>query len=300
MRLLIVHRTRYRYSEPVTENYNEVRLQPVSDETQECHQFALVTEPEARVQRYHDFHLNLVDHFFVGDAHRELAVESRSEVTTYGRPAGEPAPEFPLSRIEECLRLEQCYDFLQKSTYVDLDVEMWRMAQDAVSGAEDAWAAAVSMMAWVHREFAYDAAATTVHTRLREVMRLRRGVCQDLAHVLIGLCRSVRLPARYVSGYLYVGEDTVLRGDLASHAWVEVYLPGFGWRALDPTNNRAADRHHVKVAVGRDYADAAPLRGTFKGRATQQMMVDLEIRRIDGPGLEGAGAGIPGPVAGRQ
>lgn len=283
MRLRILHRTHYAYSAPVSENYNEVRLQPVSDAAQECHAFALATSPDARVKRYHDLHLNLVDHFYLTDPHSALTVEARATVTTFSRVAEPDAIKFPLARIAECLRLERCYDFLQMSEFVSLDVEVWRLAQDATSGIGDAWEAARAIMALVYREFGYDSGATTVQTHMREVLRLRRGVCQDFAHVMLGLCRSVRIPARYVSGYLYVGAGESLRGALASHAWVEVFIPGHGWLGLDPTNNCLVDEHHVKVAVGGDYADAAPIRGNFKGRAQQVMSVSLDIQREEPP-----------------
>lgn len=279
MRLQIRHRTTYRYSSPVSENYNEVRLQPVSDAAQECHRFELLTQPGARIQRYHDFHLNLVDHFYVTEPHDSLVVEAVSEVTTYGLGRRLSGVSFPLERIAECRRLERCFDFLGTSEFVTLDVSVWRLAQDATVGVEDAWAAAQAMSSFVHREFTYDPLATTVYTPLLEVLRKRRGVCQDFAHVLLGMCRSLGIPARYVSGYLYVGRETGWRGELASHAWVEVFLPGHDWLPLDPTNNRPADEHHVKVAVGRDYRDAAPLQGNFKGRAAQEMTVDLKIDR---------------------
>lgn len=278
MRLQIVHRTRYRYSTPVAENFNEVRLQPVSDGRQECHRFALRTVPGAPIRRYHDLHLNLVDHFYLADPHSELLVEARSEVTSSGPPVELETAAFPRERLGECQRMERCFDFLQKSEFVGLDVEVWRQAQDLVAGVGDVWAAARAMSRFIRNEFTYDTGATTVNTHMLEVLRHRRGVCQDFAHVLIGLCRSVRIPARYVSGYLYVGGEAGWRGDLASHAWVEVYLPGPGWLPLDPTNDRPVGEHHVKVAVGRDYADAAPIRGNFKGRASQTMAVDLEIQ----------------------
>lgn len=281
MRLQIHHRTHYRYSQPVAENFNEVRLQPVSDAVQECHVFELTTTPAARFRRYHDFHLNLVDHFHLSDPHDELAIDARSVVSTACLGPRLDGIRFPMSRIAECQRMERCYDFLQLSEYVALDVEIWRLAQDAAAGIDDAWAVALALMRAVHGGFVYDPTATSVSTHVREVLRLRRGVCQDFAHVLIGLCRSLRIPARYVSGYLYAGEGGGLRGDLASHAWVEIYLPGHGWLPLDPTNNRPADEHHVKVAVGRDYADAAPLRGNFLGRAEQRLTVELDIRRLE-------------------
>lgn len=281
MRLQIVHRTHYRYSLPVSENFNEVRLQPVSAESQECHAFRLQTTPNAPLRRYHDLYLNLVDHFYIADPHSELLVEATSVVSTSTPPPRETPVAFPLQRIGECLRMERCYDFLQGSEYIPLDVEVWRLGRDATEGLTDAWEAALAMMRFVHDRFTYDASATTVHTRVSDVLQVRRGVCQDFAHVLIAMCRSLKIPARYVSGYLYVGPAETLRGNLASHAWVEVFLPGFGWLALDPTNNRPADEHHVKVAVGRDYADAAPIHGNFKGRAGQTMTVQLEITRLD-------------------
>ncbi len=281
MRLKICHLTSYRYSSPVSENFNEVRLQPVSDERQVSHGFELITRPAARVRRYHDFHLNLVDHFHLTERHDRLEVEARSEVTTFGQVAHLAAAAFPLGRLGECLRLEHCYDFLQRSEYVSLEVQVWRLAQDAVAGLDDAWQAAVALNRFVYREFTYDPTATSASTPTTEVLRHRRGVCQDFAHVLLGLCRSVGIPARYVSGYVYTGEEMGWRGQLASHAWVEVFLPGHGWLALDPTNNRPADDHHVKVAVGRDYADAAPLRGSFQGPADQEMTIELQIQRVD-------------------
>jgi len=282
MRLQIVHRTEYLYSSPVSENFNELRLQPVSNEVQECHRFQLSTTPQAPVRRYHDFHLNLVDHFYVAETHTKLVIEAKSTVSTAGPRPEVATASFPMSRLGECLRMERCYDFLQTSEYVPLDVDVWRLGRDSIEGIADAWDAARAMMGFIHRTFVYDATATTVHTRVADVLLNRRGVCQDFAHVLISMCRSMKIPARYVSGYLYVSPTETLRGDLASHAWVEVYLPGFGWLPLDPTNNRPADDHHVKVAIGRDYADAAPIRGNFKGRASQTMNVQLQITRLDG------------------
>lgn len=281
MRLSIVHRTRYRYSSPVSENFNEVRLQPVSDDGQECHRYELRTDPAASLRRYHDFHLNLVDHFYIAEAHPTLEIEARSLVTTLRDPDRLGPVSFPRARLGECLRLERCYDFLQRSEYVAQDVEVWRIAQDVGIGHDDAWSFCLAVMRHVYREFTYDPTATTVQTRLLEALALKRGVCQDFAHIMIGLCRISGIPARYVSGYLYVKPGENLRGEMASHAWVEVFLPGFGWLGLDPTNNRLVDAHHVKVAVGRDYADAAPIRGNFKGRASQQMTVELRIVRED-------------------
>ncbi|MCC6234993.1 MAG: transglutaminase family protein [Verrucomicrobiales bacterium] len=299
MRLAIEHRTTYRYSEAVSEAYNELRLQPVSDARQECLSFEARVIPGVAMQRYHDFHLNLVDHFFLAEPHRELVIEGRSKVRTLASEA-EPQVAFPRERLSECMRWERCYEFLQRSEYVSLGIDVWRLGQDATAGSSDLWSMALGVMRAVHQGFRYDTAATTVASHLEDVVRLRAGVCQDFAHVMIGMCRSVQIPARYVSGYLYVAPGESLRGDLASHAWVEVFCPGVGWVGMDPTNNRLADPHHVKVAVGRDYADAAPIRGNFKGTAHQEMHVELSITELPEPGsgpAAGAGDGIRQCVA---
>ena len=136
-------------------------------------------------------------------------------------------------------------------------------------------------MDFIHREFAYVPTATNVHTHMREVLRLRRGVCQDFTHVMLGICRSLKIPARYVSGYLYNGPADQLRGAQASHAWVEVYLPDLGWRGLDPTNNGQPDDRYVKVAVGRDYSDVTPIKGTYRGTGERKMKVDVLVSVLE-------------------
>lgn len=273
--LRVRHRTTYRYSAPVSESYNEARLRPVSQDGQTCDAFDLRIAPAGPIRHYRDFYLNCVQHFEVFAPHAELTVEATSLVRTTARAAA--TVSFPAARLKECRRIEQCYDFLQMSRNVSLDVPVWKLAQDAAGGMEDAWAAARAVMGFIHREFTYDAAATHVNTHTLEVLQLRRGVCQDFAQLMAGMCRALGIPARYVSGYLYNGPAGRLRGAQASHAWVEVYLPGHGWLGLDPTNNQPPDERYVKLAVGRDYADAAPVRGSFKGAARQRLEVELEI-----------------------
>jgi transglutaminase-like putative cysteine protease len=281
MKLQIVHRTHYDYASPVSESFNEVRLQPVTHAGQVCLQFLLKVLPATRLRHYRDFYFNWVQYFEVPEAHAALTVEATSLVDTAPPPAGLADVAFPVARLGECLRIESCHDFLQMSLGVSLDVAVWKLAQDAAGGEADAWQAALAIMRFIHREFAYEAGATTVATHMLEVVAARRGVCQDFAHVMLGMCRTLKLPARYVSGYLYNGPAGQLKGAQASHAWVEVFIPGHGWLALDPTNNQPADDRYVKLAVGRDYADAAPVRGSFKGAAEQRLAVALEIMRVD-------------------
>jgi transglutaminase-like putative cysteine protease len=129
-------------------------------------------------------------------------------------------------------------------------------------------------MRFVHSQLQYLPNATGVHTPMREVLSLRRGVCQDFAHLMIGLCRVLKIPALYVSGYL------ATQTARATHAWVEVFIPGLGWRGLDPTHNHPVDDAYVKIAVGRDYADVPPVTGHYKGTTDHKMVVDVQIRAL--------------------
>jgi transglutaminase-like putative cysteine protease len=120
-----------------------------------------------------------------------------------------------------------------------------------------------------------------VNTHLEEAFALRRGVCQDFTHVMLGLCRAVGIPARYASGYLYNGPRDHLVGSQASHAWPEVFFPGVGWIGFDPTNETLADERYIKIAVGRDYDDVAPVRGTYHGSGHCKMAVTVEVEKVE-------------------
>jgi transglutaminase-like putative cysteine protease len=275
MKWEIVHRTQYNYSAPVRESFNEARLQPFSDEWQTVDHFLLKILPAARLRHHHDLYSNVVHHFEITEPHTSLLVESHLRVTTKSRPVlADDATPWPLARIGEAAAESRIFEFLQESRFVDMSPETWRLALDATVGVTDTWQAARALMGFVHGQFKYESNATSVHTHMREVLRERRGVCQDFAHVLIGLCRALKIPALYVSGYLATESAS------ATHAWVEVLIPGIGWRALDPTNNRQTDETYVKIAVGRDYADVPPLTGNYKGTTNRQMQVQVNIQAL--------------------
>jgi transglutaminase-like putative cysteine protease len=278
--LEVVHRTRYSYAEPVRDSFNELRVRPVSNDHQECERFLLRVLPPVRLRHYLDLHSNHVNFFELAEAHTSLEIECRSRVRTWALPLPS-APSFPLARSGECARMEMCHEYLQPSRYVDPSPEAWRLALDATAGESDIWCAALAIMRLVFQRFAYDPGATTVHTHVNEVLKGGRGVCQDFAHVMLAMCRSLGIPALYVSGYLYNGPKELLRGTQASHAWCEVFVPGLGWRGLDPTNDQPADERYVKVAVGRDYADVAPVLGSYRGTARQLLAVEVDVRRIE-------------------
>lgn len=282
MKLQVFHRTRYEYASPVRDSYNEARLQPISNEGQQCHRFLLKVLPSARLTHYTDFQQNTVHVFDIPEPHQALVVEAISVVTTSNAtvlPADLGTDS--IQRLPNSGQLGGCHDFLHASRYVDPDAEARRIALEMAADRDDIWHAAQQIMHTIHRDFAYTPAATTVHTHMREVLQLRRGVCQDLAHVMIGLCRALTIPARYVSGYLYNGPADQLRGAQASHAWVEIFLPNIGWRGLDPTNDGQPDERYVKLAAGRDYGDVSPVRGTYRGTPQRKMAVDVLVTSLE-------------------
>lgn len=274
----IRHRTAYRYASAVRDSFNQARVRPPSNRQQRLESFHLTVNPPAQVCQYSDCYGNCVDQFNVAAPHTALELETRAVVTTFApdwlavdtRPA-------TLEQARQAGQSEPCFDFAQASRFTDTSPETRRAAEEAAQGENDAWQAALAIMRFVNDRMSYEPLTTHVHTHAREALAEGRGVCQDFAHVMIGMCRTLKIPARYVSGYLYNEPAGDLAGSQASHAWCEVYLPGIGWRGLDPTNGRQADERHVKIGVGRDYADIAPLKGHYRGTSAEKMKVEVSV-----------------------
>jgi transglutaminase-like putative cysteine protease len=273
MKWQILHRTRYTYGLPARESFNDARLQPAENEHQSLESFVLTTQPGAPFRLYRDFYRNAVHHFEIPVPHSELLIESRALVSVHPSPplsaADAPAP---LEALADYVKSNNAYDFLGPSRFVEDLPQTWRLALDATAGLTDTWQAALALMRFVHGHLNYAPASTHVHTRLGDVLAQRRGVCQDFTHVLLGLCRAVKIPARYVSGYLAAEKAR------ATHAWVEVLIPSLGWRPLDPTHNGQTDDSYVKIAIGRDYADVPPVTGYYKGSLEHKLEVEVDIQ----------------------
>lgn len=282
MHLRVLHRTRYHYRLPVIDSYNEVRLRPATDNPDRLTSYILRVHPPRRVQHFRDEHLNYVQYFELPEPHQELIIEANSKIhTTTQYPDGVT----PLGVFFEDIAGDQDdmhRPFLTASRYVSTEQDIWRLALDIRDERRDVFETATAIMGHIHAHWTYQPHSTSANTHMDEVMRDRRGVCQDFAHVMLGLCRALGIPARYVSGYLYDGAAGHLRGAQASHAWCEICLPGRGWFGLDPTNNTLADERYVKIATGRDYDDAAPVRGSFNGPpgATAALEVTVEVEKV--------------------
>ena len=268
MRLTVQHTTHFQYSAPVYESATEVRLHPANGPgiAQECLEFALTVQPLARIFQYTDCYGNNVHHFNVVPSHRALEVVATMVVDT--APGRIPAqPGDPL----------QQYDFLSESRYVQFDDAVRAFAEPFRALADPA-RLAEAVARRTQEVLRYEPGVTDVHSSSAEVMALGRGVCQDFAQIMIATCRYLGVPARYVSGYLYGGAAAEDR-DHASHAWCEVYTgPAGGWIGVDPTHTTIwVDERYIRIGCGRDYADVPPIRGTFKGNATEQMRVAVRV-----------------------
>jgi transglutaminase-like putative cysteine protease len=274
MKYDILHRTRYTYISPVRDSFNDVRLQPMPIPEQTVESFLLKVLPAARLTHFKDFFSNWVNHFEIAEPHSYLVIEAQSRVKTHP-PA--PLPEeklCPREKLGETRNVERCFDYLQSSRFVELSPEAWKLALDATVGIDDVWLAVLGVMKFVNGFLKYESNSTNVHTHMTEVVKDRRGVCQDFAHLMLGMCRALKIPARYVSGYLATEAAS------ATHAWVEVFIPGYGWRGLDPTHNRQLSETYVKLGHGRDYGDVPPVSGDYRGTLERKMEVEVKITPI--------------------
>jgi transglutaminase-like putative cysteine protease len=272
MKWEIFHSTRYDYLSPVCDSVNSVCLQPMPIPEQTLESFILKVLPASRLTHSHDLFFNRITRFEIPEPHSYLVIEAQSIVSTH---PSDPLPAAgklcSLEEIRSGPSVESYSDYLPASRFVGLSPEAWKLAVDATLGQDDAWMAVLAVMSFVHGYLKYEPFSTHVHTTMAEVLKNRRGVCQDFAHLLIGLCRTLKIPARYVSGYLATEKAS------ATHAWMEVFIPGHGWRGLDPTHNRQIDETYVKIAHGRDYGDVPPISGNYRGTRERRMTVSVKI-----------------------
>lgn len=279
-RLAVTHRTTFLYATPVTQSQNAVRLEPRTFPYQKTISAFIKVLPATRLRRFTDLFQNITHHFELPAPHDRLEIESLLKVHNLplDLPAGVLAAD--LGEYTDISIREQVWTFLQESRWVSYHPEVWRQAVDVTDGVASIHAKTTAIMRWIHDEFTYESGVTSVNTHPEEVFAIRRGVCQDFTHVMIAMCRSIGIAARYASGYLYNGPRDHLLGSQASHAWCEVFLPGGGWIGYDPTNATMADDRYVKVAIGRDYDDVAPVVGSYVGSSQVRMEVAVSVEKL--------------------
>ncbi len=275
MRLAVTHTTHLQWDDEITESVMDVHLGPRDDVDQRVERFRVRLDPPGHVRRYDDGFGNVAHLLTSVRPHTDMRVTAESEVHTFlADPFAAPArPPRLLSSVELA-------DGLDPSPLVPHVPVVANLAEPY--GSSDAFETVYRLMEMIYRDFTYRPGVTDVSTSIETVVAHHYGVCQDFAHLLIGLCRALGIPARYTSGYIVPSEHgSSSRGAGASHAWVEAFTPSHGWRGFDPTNNLLANERYVKIAVGRDYRDVPPTRGTFHGQADETLEVDVRVQVLD-------------------
>jgi transglutaminase-like putative cysteine protease len=287
----IVHRTTYKYKYPVSIGNHVACLKP---RTLLHHQLArnelrIRPIPSTRTERM-DYFGNLLCFFTVQEAHKELVVESRSEVIMEGNATPSPQQSLPWEEAARLLPDDhspaglEAYQFGFESPRIRMRPEFASYALQSFTPGRPMFDALLDLTARIHKDFRFDSKVTNVRTPTEEVFRKRRGVCQDFAHLQIACLRSLNIAARYVSGYLRTypppGQPRLVGAD-ASHAWVSAYCPGIGWLDMDPTNNVVPSNGHVTLAWGRDYGDVSPLRGLILGGGAHTLKVGVDMEPVD-------------------
>jgi transglutaminase-like putative cysteine protease len=285
MKFRVLHQTDYHYDQPASESFAELRIWPVDSICQKVAKRGLDLNPQVPVDDYIDYFGNRVEFFSIPFRHQHLSVKAWAEVETFPTQTPEAALHVPLAEARQIFNSQMLdlFEFLQPTTFVPLHKILQPLRKNFFKPTDNLRDSILHLNHWIFTHFKYEPGSTEIGTPLDQVVKQRSGVCQDFAHLMLAILRSYGIPARYVSGYIEAYDpdtkDKALTGAMASHAWVEAYLPGMYWWGLDPTNNQETGERHVKVAVGRDYADVAPLRGTYKGASNQKLEVIVTLKR---------------------
>ncbi len=273
----IKHITRYSYPSAVIDSANQVMLFPLDDETQELKKHDLRITHQPSVEVFTDYFGNKVGIFSVVRPHYELTIESVIEVITQEikLPDTNLDAGTQWDNLEEIREQFPYMDFLS-GEQADRDTEISSVVLSVLDKSLSPFTIAGKISSFVYDNFEYRKGVTNIETEVEEIWKLRAGVCQDFAHVLLVMLRIIGIPARYVSGYI-CPKGQELRGEGATHAWVEAYIPLHGWIGFDPTNNCIASDRHVRLAIGRNFSDCTPVKGTYKGSSEHTLEVSVTI-----------------------
>jgi transglutaminase-like putative cysteine protease len=290
MRYQIKHITEYKYQELVNTAHNRLCLVPLNLTEQKCLSSTIKVQPIPDEQEYRtDFFGNTLYFVSIYKEHNKLEVVSESLVDVLPRiQAGIAAGSMLLwENVKSTIAQRDDYveiaQYLLPSHYVPYSLEIQKFAENCFIPGDTLWNACNKLMKKIYTSLEFKPGFTTVNTPVETVVKLKKGVCQDFAHLMIACLRNQGVAARYVSGYLETfpppGKKKLVGSD-ASHAWVAVYFPGIGWVEFDPTNNLLPADNHIIVAFGRDYFDVAPLKGIIFSSGTQKVDVKVDVTRV--------------------
>jgi len=292
MKYRVTHITKYQYSKNVTLCYNVAHLLPRTTPQQTCSVSELKISPlPTNTNEWSDIFGNRQASFSIEKPHNELIVTAISEVEV--ATAGSLLDEaFPTSWEQAVEHLKTSTDpetietrmFVLESEFIEFSDDIKKYSLESFSVGRPLLEAVEDLMHRIYKEFKYDPGFSSIATPLEEVLKHRKGVCQDFAHLAIACLRMQGLAARYISGYLETvppeGKERLVGAD-ASHAWFSVFVPHLGWVDFDPTNAKIPDEQHITAAWGRDYADVAPLKGViFGGGAKNKLEVSVDVEPI--------------------
>jgi len=295
VRYRVRHVTRYDYGEDVSVSHHLLHLTARPHPRQRVRRCGLSIEPAPAVWSDHtDYFGNTVTYVAVQEPHRQFAIIADSEVEVFPPPAIDAAASPPWETVRESLHSlpgpddgAEIGQYSFDSALVAVSPVLHDYANQSFMPGRPVVEAALDLMHRIHRDFTFDPTATTIATPLGEVMRHRRGVCQDFAHIVVGCLRAVGLPGRYVSGYLRTlpppGKPRLVGADV-SHAWASAWCGPAGWIDLCPTNARVADQDFITIAWGRDYDDVSPARGVLLGGAGHALSVSVDVEPLDESG----------------
>ncbi len=279
----IQHITRYTYEGPVRDSANQIILFPIKDEYQDVVKQELHITGNPIVDTHVDYYGNEVGSFTYSEQHSQLTINSKLDVITRHRPL--PVNDiFPEQQWEDLKRLQYMVPYIDflKQEYFEGLCELQVIVEQERSTDDTPYQIALRFCNYVYQNFEYIKGVTTVETTLDEVWQLKAGVCQDFAHILMVMLRLLRIPARYVSGYICTN-SSAMRGEGATHAWAEAYIPDYGWLGIDPTNNCIANETHVRLAVGRSFPDCSPVKGVYKGSSGHRLEVSVTVDDENSP-----------------
>ncbi len=286
----VTHTTVYTYSEQVSHCHNIAYLLPQSDQRQHCEKTEITISPQPAFSADHrDYFGNRFRYFAVEQPHTQLAVSAKIRIRTQNHlnEAGEHS--LPWDVLRETLRNPTAAadiaaaEYLLPSPFVALSAAFGEYAAQSFTPGRPVLAAALDFTKRIRADFKYDQKSTTILTPLADVFRLRRGVCQDFAHLAISALRTIGIPARYVSGYIETyppAGKPKLRGSDASHAWISVYAGTGSWFDFDPTNGKAITEEFIVTARGRDFGDVSPLKGILFGGGKHTLRVAVDVHRL--------------------
>lgn len=273
----IKHITKYSYSSTVIDGANLIRLHPIIDDYQKVLSHTITISTNGFVQTFTDFFNNTIGTFMSIEPHDFLTIQSEVQVVTSHRPYPDDSADIK-TQWDELKTLKNQSDFIDFLSFTRFNgsKDILDMLETKDLNTNSPYIIVQELCDYVFNNFKYITGITNVDSSLDDVWKLKAGVCQDFTNVLLQMVRMIGIPARYVSGYICANEN-ITRGEGATHAWIEAYIPDYGWLGLDPTNNIIANENHVRLAVGRHYNDCAPVKGVFKGKVDEDLYVKVEV-----------------------